>query len=54
MHHVFDYHVSDVAFGFEHCEHFMAKQFFKITSIGRWAYHKGVIVVKAAVGGQHM
>jgi hypothetical protein len=32
----------------------MAKQLFKITSIGRWAYHEGVIVVKAAIGGENM
>ena len=46
--------IIDFAFSFEHFEHFMAKQLFKITSIGRWAYHEGVIDVKAAIGGQNM
>lgn len=46
--------IIDFAFSFEHFEHFMAKQLFKITSIGRWAYHEGVIVVKAAIGGENM
>ena len=46
--------ISDFAFSFEHFEHVMAKQLFKITRIGQWSYHKGVVVVKAAVGGQHM
>jgi len=32
----------------------MAKQLLKLTGIRRRAYHKGVIVAKAAVGGQHM
>jgi len=32
----------------------MAKQIFKLNSIGRWAYHEGGIVVKAAIGGQSM
>jgi hypothetical protein len=54
IHHAFNNHISDFAFSFEHFEHFKAKQLFKITPIGQWAYHKGVVVDKAAVGGQHM
>ena len=54
IHHVLDDDISDFAFGFEHFEHFMAKQIFKLNGIGRWAYHEGGIVVKAAIGGQNM
>ena len=54
IHHVFNHHIIDFVFGFEHFEHFIAKQLFKITRIGRRAYHKGLVVVKTAVGGQHM
>ncbi len=54
IHHIPDHNIIDFAFSFEHFEHFMAKQLFKITSIGRWAYHEGVIVVKAAIGGENM
>jgi hypothetical protein len=54
MHHIFDDHISDFAFGFEHFEDFIAKQLFNLTGIGRWANHEGGIVVETAIGGQHM
>jgi hypothetical protein len=52
--HVLDDDIRDFTFSFEHFEHFLAKQLFKLTGIRRWTDHKGGIVVKAAIGGQHM
>jgi len=43
-----------MAFGFEHFEHFIAKQLFKLNRIRRWADHECVIVVEAAIGGENM
>jgi hypothetical protein len=54
IHHVFNNTISDFAFSFEHLKHFIAKQLFKLTSIRRWAYHEGGIVVKAAICGENM
>jgi hypothetical protein len=54
--HVFNNANSDFAYSFEHFEDFMAKQLFKITRIGWWAYHEGVIAVKVRhrrIGGQN-
>jgi hypothetical protein len=53
-HHIFDDELIDCSFRFKHFEHFMAKQIFKLNGIGRWAYHEGGLVVKAAIGGQGM
>jgi hypothetical protein len=43
-----------IRIGPEHFEHFIAKQLFKLIGIRQWANHEGDIVVKAAIGGQHM
>ncbi len=46
--------IRNFAFGFEHFEHFIAEQLFKLNGI-RWrAYHEGVIIVKAAIGAENM
>jgi hypothetical protein len=44
----------DFSFRFQHFKNFMAKQLFKRTGIRRWAYPEGGIVVKSAIGGQHV
>ena len=54
IHHVFDHHIIDFAFSFEHFENFIAEQLFKLNGIRWWAYHDGVIVVKAAIGGENI
>ena len=46
--------ISDLTFGFEHFEHFIAKQLFKLTCIRRCADHEGIIVVEASIGGENM
>ena len=44
----------DRRFFLYHFEDFIAKQLFKLTGIRRWADPEGGMVVKAAIGGQHM
>ena len=54
IHHVFNHHIIDFTFSFEHFENFIAEQLFKLNGIRWWAYHEGVIVVKAAIGVENM
>jgi len=54
IHHILDDDIRDFAFGFEHFENFIAEQLFKLNGIRWWAYQKGVVVVKAAIGAENM
>lgn len=53
-HHVFDNHITDLAFGFEHLEHFAAKQLLHVCCPGYGCDAEGACVRKTAAGGDYM